>query len=304
MTVDLSTLISPLTSADFLAGSWPFTPWVDPARDDRAVRLEAVAPQLVSTEDLLDGFRGRVGLMSPTGFRASTPDGRAALPFYRQSFTCYLRNVETHVPALRDVLDALADELGMPRQNLTCEVFCSDGASGVAMHSDYDINFAIQLRGTKTWSIGRNESLSDPLTTLIPDGRPQRDARQLRWLQAPLPTKMPPDADVVEVERGGLVFLPRGWWHQTAAEGTCLQLNFVVKGPHWLSVLANGLTELLAEQPQWRRFAFGIAGNADQKERAVKDLAGLLETLSDQVRADGGQELARDIISAAAGSVP
>ncbi|WP_245599802.1 cupin-like domain-containing protein [Embleya scabrispora] len=40
---------------------------------------------------------------------------------------------------------------------------------------------------------------------------------------------MPKDAHIVDIAAGGLVFVPRGWWHETESRGECLQVNFVVK---------------------------------------------------------------------------
>ncbi len=47
--------------------------------------------------------------------------------------------------------------------------------------------------------------------------------------QRPFPTSMPKDAHIVDIAAGGLVFVPRGWWHETESRGECLQVNFVVK---------------------------------------------------------------------------
>ncbi|SDH49016.1 Cupin superfamily protein [Actinokineospora alba] len=300
--LDFATLVAPHSPEDFLGEYWPTRPCLVDTNPDRATAFSAAVPELDSAERLLSTYPAKVGLMGRDGFYASVPNGPAALPFLRQGFTCYLRNLEDHLPALSDLLDTVARDLALPREHLICEVFCSRGESGVAMHSDYDLNFAMQLHGTKRWRLAPNDHAHNITTTVFGGGRPQRDPGQLRFVTSlPLPERMPDDAIEFTAERGGLVFLPRDWWHETHALGECLQLNVVVKGPMWLTVLTKGLSEALVTTDEWRDIAHGIAADGAGRARAVKAFATLLGGLRARLDSTGDEELAERLIAAAYG---
>lgn len=294
--LDFNTLIAPHSREEFFAGYWPDRPCLVSSNADRTAAFSAAVPELDSAERLLSIFPAKVGLMSPKGFRASLPDGRTAIPFLRQGFTCYLKGVEQHVPALHDLLDVVSVELGFPRKYMICEVFCSNGESGTAMHGDYDLNFAMQLHGTKHWKLAPNEHIRNITTQVYNGGLPQRDPGQLRLAtKLPFPDRMPDDCIEFTARDGGLVFLPRDWWHQTHATGECLQLNVVVKGPMWLTVLTESLSEALVTRTEWRDMAFGVAG---EDEAAVKTFAAMLGRLRTEFAGATDLELARTLLAA------
>ncbi|WP_439657629.1 cupin-like domain-containing protein [Lentzea sp. HUAS TT2] len=298
--LDLATLVAPHTIEDFLAGEWPRAPYISIEDADRVATFAEAVPELDSAESLLSSWQDRVSLMSPKGFRASVQDGRTALPFLRQGFTCYLRNLENHIPVLSDLLDSVAAQLGVPRKYMICEVFCSEGESGVAMHSDYDHNFALLLRGAKKWTFSHNTHIRHATNTIIGGDRPQRDKRQLEFATSlPLPDKQSDDAQVVTVRGGGMVFMPRDWWHQTEAIGECMQLNVAVKGPMWLTVFQEALTETLVSDVEWRDMAYGIVGDETARESALDAFTELVGRFRKETSGDSDRELAKRLIEAA-----
>ncbi|WP_186763060.1 JmjC domain-containing protein [Lentzea tibetensis] len=298
--LDLATLVAPHTIEGFLGGEWPRDPYISVESEERVAAFAEAVPELNSAEALLSGWQDRVSLMSPKGFRASVPDGRSALPFLHQGFTCYLRNLENHIPVLSSLLDNVAVQLGVPRKYLICEVFCSEGESGVAMHSDYDHNFALLLRGAKRWTYSRNTHIRHATNTIIGGDRPQRDLRQLEFATSlPLPHKQADDAYDVTVRGGGMVFLPRDWWHQTQAIGECMQLNVAVKGPMWLTVFQESLTEMLLPDVEWRDMAYGIVGDDTSREAALATFAELIGRFRKETSGDSDLELATRLIEAA-----
>jgi ribosomal protein L16 Arg81 hydroxylase len=168
------------------------------------------------------------------------------------------------------------------------------------MHADYDVNFAMQLHGTKHWKIAPNEHLRNVTGTVFGADRPQRDPAQVRFATStPLPERMPDNCIEFTAGAGGLVFLPRDWWHETHATGDCLQLNVVVKGPTWLTVLGESLAEALVDDPEWRGMAHGVAADDERRDDAVRTFAGLLGGLRAQFAGSTDQEVAERLLAAA-----
>lgn len=148
------------------------------------------------------------------------------------------------------------------------------------MHSDYDLNFQLLLRGKKRWRAAPNCNIVNQTNICLPSGRVQRDDFQLKLAHTlPLPERMPDGAITVDIEPGGVVFMPRGYWHQTESTGECFSLNFVVKGPHWISVLCHALENRLISDPEWREYAYGISGNQQRQQAAIGEFASLLQSL-------------------------
>lgn len=297
--IDLETLVAPLTPEDFLRDHWPDKPfWSNDG--DRLDRLGDV-PELESPEAALAAARA-VKVFRPDGQMSVVPDGRAAMPLFKLGLTCYLGS--RHIPGLRASTDRLAAELGMPAGSIDCEVFCSSGKSGAWMHSDYDVNFALLLSGHKSWRLAPNEHIRNQTSMCVPSTREAPDPRQLELAdRLPFPERMPEDAIEVDVEAGGLVFMPRGWWHETEASGECLQVNFVVQGPTWAAVLGRAVRERLTSDPAWREFAFDIYGPPERRRAAIERLAALLpgvrDVLGDLVGTEDPSQLAEALVEAA-----
>jgi ribosomal protein L16 Arg81 hydroxylase len=295
--ISLATLVAPLEPDEFRRAHWPDTPYWSKGDDDRAALLRSI-PQLASAEAVLaDALAVRI--FRPDGRMAIVPTGTAALPLYRLGLTCYLDT--KHIPAVRVIGHRLAADLGLPAGAFDGEVFCSSGASGAWMHSDFDVNLAVLLTGRKRWRIAPNEHIRNQTGMCVASNREVPDPLQLELAtRTPFPERMPDDAIELEVGPGGLVFLPRGWWHETESEGECLQVNFVLKNPTWISVLTGAIKDVLVRDPEWRAFAFGIHGTADEQAEARQRLASLLATLPDRLAevlgADDGAIAAQRLI--------
>lgn len=298
--LDLATLVAPLSPSEFLDRHWPDDAWWETASETRAAGIAAI-PELASAEAAMAGARA-VTVFRPDGRAGVVPGGEAALPLYKLGLTCYLPST-SHIPALTAAKEQLTADLGLPAGSIACEVFCSDGPSGVKMHSDFDVNFAVLIRGRKTWTIAPNRHIRNPTGLCVPSTREQPGPRQLELAdETPFPDAMPAGATTVEMRDGGALFLPRGWWHETSAEGTCLQVNFVVKRPFWMSIAGGAVTRLLESDPEWRGLAYDVFGPADRREAAVARLAAIIPALRstlDGLLAGDDEEVARRLLEAA-----
>jgi hypothetical protein len=296
--LDLADLVFPLSAGEFLARYWPAgLYWTHGTA--AGARLVEAWPRLASPTEILRVYRGQVSLLHPDGTALDEPGGASVVRAYQDGFTCYLRDVDRVSQVLDRLLRRMSQRIGMPRTSLTCELFCSTGSSGVAMHSDYDINFAILVRGAKRWQLARNEHLANQPGVCVP-GVAQPDPRVSELLAGKvLPTSMPSSATKVSARAGTVIFVPRGWWHQTAASGECLQVNVVVKGPQYSQIVLAALESHLAADSRWRAFAHGMAGGEGERNQAAERLAALLSELRATIGLAGGDlELAKKLLAA------
>jgi ribosomal protein L16 Arg81 hydroxylase len=281
--IDLATLVAPLSAGDFLRDHYPDKPYWSNGGEERTRSLREEIPELESPQAALSRARA-VKVFRPDGQMSVVPDGNAALPLYKLGLTCSLGT--RHIPALRRSMSRLEHDLGLPAGSVDSELFCSSGESGAWMHSDYDVNFALLLSGRKQWRLAPNEHIRNQTSMCVPPTREAPDKLQLELAdKQPFPERMPEDSLVIDVEAGGLVFMPRGWWHETKAFGDCLQVNFTIQGPTWMSLTARALRERLVRDADWREFALDLFGSPDRRAGAVRRLAELLPSLRQHVDA-------------------
>jgi 50S ribosomal protein L16 3-hydroxylase len=277
-----STLVAPLSTDEFLSGYWPDRPVRIPNDAEKLMALMKEVPELASAEELLANYPDRVSLLRPDGFFSSVPNGATALPFYRAEYTAFVRRVERYVPQLGEIATRVADALGMPRSSLGCDLFMSSGnesthsrsVSGLAMHSDAEVSFALLIEGVKRWSWAPNTHIRNQTTTVNRDGDRPIDPQELLLAdELPMPASMPADCERVEATGGDLIFLPRGWWHTTQAQGKCMQLNFTLEGPTLIDVVTKALAADLRKDPRWRQYAYGLE---NQKAEELHGQLGML----------------------------
>lgn len=292
--IDLATIVDPLPKERFMSEHWPSTPyWSNDGR-----RLDALLDiaELESAEKAISGAP-RVRFFKPDG-SIGVVSGDKAMTVYRLGLTCFVGCA--HIPPLMEAAERLAGDLGMPSGSVTSEIFCSDGESGAAMHSDQDVNFAVLVRGNKRWQIAENRHIRNQTNICRPGSDPDADPMQLEIAERlPFPETMPEDAQVVDMEAGGLLFMPRGWWHQTRSTGECLQVNFVLNRPLWLNVLVDALWERLVRDPEWREFAYDIHGPDARREAALDRFAQLLSNLNGIFATDDPRQLSAQLAEAA-----
>jgi len=271
---------------ELLSGFWPDRLYVQSNGPQRSSLLEAV-PEFASAEQALAAYGPQVRLSKKGGPYGLAPTGTDALQAYRAGFTCVMLSIEDTFPVMKELVVDAAEIFGVPVSAVKCEAFCSSGSSGLSMHSDFDLNFALLLQGKKRWHLAENASIENQ-TSICFDGRSvQPDQNQVRYAHSPFPDEMPGDCVDVEVKSGGLLFIPRGWWHETYSTGDCLQVNLTIKGPHWAGVFSRALEFLLLEEPDWRAYAYGLASEGAPREVAINELATRLDRLRrDYARAD------------------
>ena len=192
---------------------------------------------------------------------------------------------EAHLisPVLTEWLEEIRSQLGLPMMTIgRCLVYATPDGKGTAPHFDQNINFVIQIHGTKKWIMASNESVKNPMTRHTMGLEP--DPELASYLETPMPTKMPKEAMSFELKPGSVLFVPRGVWHETEAEGDALSLNFTYTAPTWIDLFTTALRGRLAQSPEWRATA-----NKSEVE---------LDALLDMIKGDLPHWRARDILEA------
>jgi 50S ribosomal protein L16 3-hydroxylase len=291
----LGELFAPEDLKLFLGHCWPSLPYHARQRSVAADALSHCA-RFEDSEDLLSTYSGRVSLLHPDGRSGDCPGGPEAVEAYRSGMTCYLRHVEEQFTETASIVRSVAAGLGLPKQFVVSEVFCSSGSSGVAMHSDYDVNFALLVRGEKAWRVARNTFIENQPGVCL--GGPFQPDRRVRHLVSgmEMPTRLPLEAQLFNVSAGELLFLPRGWWHETQARGDCFQVNFVVKGPQYATLALEALENFLLSRSEWRGFAFGVAA-PDSAPHVQAILISLLSNVRAEMMQYSDMELATAILA-------
>lgn len=282
----LASFVAPQSLEDFLQGPWPKKPFVAHGLSTSVAALTEI-PMLRSLDALLAAWRGTVQVHLPDvrdeshAIDTSTADARK---LFANGMALLFNNVHGASPVLVDWLRAIAADLGLPNStHARCMVYATPDGKGTAAHFDQNINFVLQLHGTKKWKIAPNANVENP-TQRHTLGQAV-DPELAGYLEAELPSVMPIEgAQEIVLRPGSMLFVPRGYWHSTSAEGEALALNFTYSQPTWIDLFTLALRSRLAMSPVWRELADGVTSTNEERREEAREtldalLAGLVEDL-------------------------
>lgn len=89
-------------------------------------------------------------------------DGGQGAAFFDDGVSVNLEEFDRVCPAAGLWLDALAEELGVPRRFLGCSAFVSPVGSGLPLHFDDKDVVVVQVSGVKRWRLADNTGLRHP----------------------------------------------------------------------------------------------------------------------------------------------
>ncbi len=96
----------------------------------------------------------------------------------------------------------------------------------------------------------------------------------MAYCSAPMPQGF--IAQTVELQPGCLLFLPRGYWHGTAASEESLSIVIRCAAPAWLHLLPHWVRDTLMIDKSWREPAYGAWGKTRRKQAALGRLSSLI----------------------------
>jgi 50S ribosomal protein L16 3-hydroxylase len=279
MKTGLLALIHPYTLTEFLSLYEKGEPFVVHHTDEHIDVLKHL-PFLNSLEDLLKSW--------PHTIQAHLPDARDeissvdtttkdAQKLFDNGMGLLFNEAHTISPLLADWIEQIKLELGLSMMTYgRCLIYATPDGKGTAPHFDQNINFVLQIHGTKIWNMAKNEFVENPLTRHTIGQMP--DPELMSYLHEPMPEKMPGTAKSYELKPGSLLFVPRGYWHATEAKGDALALNFTFTAPTWLDLFTAALRGRLAQSPEWRATADGVS-SAERRGEAEAQFNHLLQDL-------------------------
>lgn len=252
----LAALIHPLEMPEFLTHFKTNRPLVihHEAHELRELRD---LPLLKSLETLLASWSSEVQVHLPDlRDEASTIDVQAneAGKYFDEGMGLLFNDVNRISPILQDWLAQIKNDLGISSQSYGRSlIYATPDGKGSAAHFDQNINFVLQIQGTKKWTLADNQSVVNPMDrhTL---GLPV-DSEMSSYLAGPMPETMPAKTISFDLKPGSLLFVPRGVWHTTEADGHALALNFTFTAPTWSDLLLGALRSRLILSPDWRETA-------------------------------------------------
>jgi 50S ribosomal protein L16 3-hydroxylase len=175
-------------------------------------------------------------------------------------------------------------------------VYATPDGKGNAPHFDQNINFVLQLTGTKKWWLAPNEHVEHP-SQRHTMGLPV-DAELAGYVSEPFPIKMPATEKAYVLKPGSMLFVPQGYWHRTEATGEALSLNFTFSQPSWVDLFTSALRSRLLLSPEWRELADGVSS----RDPELREMAALkFDALLMELKEDLPNWNAQDVLAATEG---
>jgi ribosomal protein L16 Arg81 hydroxylase len=145
---------------------------------------------------------------------------------------------------LAGLINVISNQLGLLRRMTRVSCFASRRGVGIPMHYDLNDNIVIQVRGSKRWRLAENTSVKFP-TVGFTLGRPRQPVHRA---EAPrgFPDRFPDEHEVVELQPGSVMFVPRGYWHDCeTTDHESIHFNIQLGLPTWKDLLAFAAQEVL-----------------------------------------------------------
>ncbi|MBL4770695.1 MAG: cupin-like domain-containing protein [Planctomycetes bacterium] len=211
---------------------------------------------------------------------------------FEQGHSLIFNDADTTSGVLRDWADSIQEQLGLSTLTYGRSlVYATPKGGGTDPHFDQNINFVIQLHGTKRWKVAPNTHVINPMTrhTIGAEMDPE-----LATYAGEMPEAFPADAQEFVLTPGSALFVPRGSWHTTTAgEEDSLALNFTYSAPTWIDLLTAAMRGRLTQYPKWRETA-----NFVTDESHCLEAFGKLDGLLDELAQEFPHWIAMDIIQA------
>ncbi|TKC98594.1 JmjC domain-containing protein [Polyangium fumosum] len=212
----------------------------------------------------------KAAVLYQSGMTVSFPNMQRSIPMLG-AFTQYLEQLTGVMPGTVDAIGAL-----------------SRPGMGFNRHFDAIDVLIIQIHGTKKWHISQQPAVRYPTvnhvagTPIIGELHAYAPPAAASWGADPAPS----DLRTVLLRPGSVLFVPRGYWHQTEAgsdESFSVSIGF--RTPSCADIVLRELHRRLLAHTEWRRPVPGGSGGPAHRttERALRQMEALLAALDTAV---------------------
>ena len=227
-------LTAPLAVPDFLHAGWPGQFHVSHASHP-ALSTLLEQPELRDIESFCNTPNGgglHVNHTREERLRIeSNTDPAYAIEQFRAGNTIQILDIKTdETKRWNRSLDAV---LGLIPGTALINGFTSLPGKGLPWHWDSQEVFIVQVRGRKLWHVAANDYVESPTVNGMATEQPTRElAFQLKDPTRPI--REPAQWQVVEMDPGSVMFMPRGYWHKVEENiDESLHLVLQVRMPCW-----------------------------------------------------------------------
>ena len=256
MRKSLEAIIKPMSRTEFLDNYLNNTPVVTHGLLEAFSELTEL-PFLKSLDSLLGTWPTQVTAYLPgiadEGNSKKVTTAQARELFHAGHGLCF-DDANNFSPLLTQWPEAIRAELGLSALTYSRSlIYAIKKGRGTAAHFDQNINFVIQISGTKKWWIAPNIHVDNPLSrhTIGIDIDPELAS----YVNCTMPESFPDKATEYTLEPGSVLFVPRGSWHKTEATSDAVSLNFTFTAPSWIDILTTAMRGRLAQSSNWRETA-------------------------------------------------
>lgn len=252
-------------------------------------------PLLQSLDALVESWPDKIdaylpGIADEANSIEITPE--VALEHFKNGAGLLFNDVNRISNVLKTWLESLKDDLGLSSLTYARSlVYAIPASKGTSPHFDQNINFVLQLKGTKKWWVAPNQHVAAPMSRHT-IGLPI-DAELSAYTDREMPENFPDKSEEFVLNPGSMLFVPRGTWHRTEALTDALSLNFTFTAPTWIDLLTAALRGRLAQSSEWRETANFVR----DKER-VHEAMSTFDALLAQLVADVPHWHAAEILKA------
>ncbi len=288
----LNELLNPMNKELFLKSYWPLKPLFVEANHKKLGQFLQIQ-QLQDLESVIAARQLKVRACLPDyddEYSSIHVEPEDALKAYRNNMTLVFDSIQKQNETIGQILKSIRSDLGLVTggvNNNLCHarsiVYATPAGCGTRLHFDANINFIVQLHGSKIWRLTENNSVKNP-TERFTAGSFEMSSALERQCHATLLDQMPDDCLEVDMHPGCVLFVPRGYWHETTTHEDSLSLNFTFSQPSWADVFTKSLHQHLLQFPEWRALADGLESTeVCRKTHSVTEFESLYKKLISQL---------------------
>ncbi len=274
----LKALLGAESLGEFLSEYWPGRIYVARGELERLPQA-LLHEELNHFESLSRRYKGVVSFFGDAKSGHMVPvEGIEAGAPYRCGLSVYLTDVAPYFPEIDRMIRDLESELGINEGCARAGVFASPTSGGISCHYDSVDVISVQLRGTKKFDVAPVAGLSNPWGfQFIPGSRPIDDL----YPQAGegFPDWENSEFQTVEMTPGTVLYMPRGTWHRTEAQGDSIAVSIGMEAPSAAECVLEQLRLLLLQDPAWRKPLYGAWGAGSMRAAAIDKGAELMAAL-------------------------